>query len=238
MKTYNTLLTALGLTIALATLSSSLSVSQFAQADLSRSAIAATVNSNPWQAILGSTTTLNRWRVKPCEGTAPFLCATFNHKTLGSVELQTYSLAQHPAFQKMLTKVGIPVGTTDYRSIARQTQLKRALQMWVNDYYAVISKDRRAVYGNGGAFVTSKPQTAKVGQLQGLQYGFSGRDRTGKIREQQIGYVAFDGKKLYVITTAYDVSGLPGGFKSLRDLQQFEPLLTRTVSGLKLAASK
>ncbi|MCL6434396.1 MAG: hypothetical protein K6T90_09310 [Leptolyngbyaceae cyanobacterium HOT.MB2.61] len=236
MKTPCNLLSALALTLAIATIySATTKEARSPQMLVSQTVQAATLaDKNPWENLLGKVVVPKGWEIKPCEGEAPFLCVSSNQRSLGSVELNIYPLTQQTAFQRMLAQVGVPAGASDYGEAIHQSQVLVALQTWVDEHYTVIGKDRQGIYGQGGKFQPWKPAVAQVGQLKGLLYGFKGRDRTGKVQEYQIGYVAFDGKQLYVITTALDLEGLPGGFKSWQHLQQFEPYLTRIVAGLRL----
>lgn len=189
---------------------------------------------NPWSAILKTIAAPRGWRVAPCDGDAPFLCAESNREVLGTVELQRWSLEQLPDFRKQLTEAGLTPGTIDLHSAQQQAKLQTALRQWVEQYYSFFRENRRREYGNQIRFVTQPPQPVAIGQLTGLKYGFIGQRRSGGVHEQQVGYVAFDGKTLYVIATGYDPQAETTTFKRLQDLQTFLPFLTQTLTALQL----
>lgn len=240
MKNCHPLLHTLGLTIGIAAIYNLAAIKpQASQIRSPQPVQAATlIARNPWQSILGKTVVPDTWTVKPCNGEAPFLCVSADQAPIGSAELQIYPIERQTEFQRMLVKAGIPASSGGYASASRQAGVLQAMRVWVEDQYVVVAQDRRNIYGKGGAFLPQKPQVVKVGGLWGLKYGFVGRDRTGKIQEHQVGYVAFDGRKLYVITTSFDPADLPSGFRSLQEFQRFEPFLSEIVSTLKLSAAR
>ncbi|WP_017315524.1 hypothetical protein [Mastigocladopsis repens] len=190
---------------------------------------------NIWKSILGKTAAPYGWRVAACDGNAPLLCVSSNRKILGTVEMGVYPLENQPNFQQMLAKAGIPPSSkVDYQSPKYQTQLASALKLWVSDHYSSLEKDRRGVYGDRIVFSAQSPQQVPFGKLQGMRYGFSGIKRGGGLHEQHLGYVAFDGKALYVITTAFDPASETGKFEKLGNFQTFEPYLSTNVKGLSL----
>ncbi|ARV60672.1 hypothetical protein BZZ01_20475 [Nostocales cyanobacterium HT-58-2] len=190
---------------------------------------------NIWKNILGKTAVPPGWRVAACDGNTPLLCVSSDKKILGTVEMGVYPLENLPNFQQMLNKAGIsPNFNVNYQSPSYQTQLASALKLWVADHYGVLEKDRRNVYGDSIVFSAQSPQQAPVGKLQGMRYGFSGIKRKGGLQEQHLGYVAFDGKALYVITTAFDPASETGKFDQLENFQRFEPFLFITVQGMNL----
>jgi hypothetical protein len=190
---------------------------------------------NIWKSVLGKTAAPLGWRVDPCEGNAPLLCVSSNGKTLGTVEIGVYPLEKQPNFQKMLAKSGIPVDTKlDYQNPKYQTQLASALNLWVSEHYGALEKDRRGEYGNNIVFSAKPPQIAAVGKLPGMRYGFTGLKKQGGVHEDHLGYVTFDGKALYVITTAFDTASTTGKFDKLEDFSTFEPFLSPTIRSLNL----
>ncbi len=191
--------------------------------------------SNIWNNILGKTTAPTGWQVATCDGNAPLLCVSANGQRLGTVEMNVYPLEKQPNFQKMLAQAGIePSNKIDYQNPKYQTQLSTALNAWVNDYYATLSKDRQATYGDRISFAAHPAQKIQLGKLQGLNYGFTGIIRQGGIQEQHLGYVAFDGKALYVITTAFDPASETGKFEKLENLTIFKPYLDAIAQDLRL----
>lgn len=190
---------------------------------------------NIWQKILGNTAAPTNWQVAPCKGNAPLLCVSSKGELLGTVEINVYPLANNEDFQKKLVAVGIPPGSqVDYQSSKYQTQVLSALKAWVVDHYAAFAKDRQGEYGKEITFLTYPPQPVPVGKLQGIRYGFAGLKQKGGVQEQHIGHVAFDGNKLYVITTAFDPGSQTGKFDKLENLAIFQPYLYAIAADLRL----
>jgi hypothetical protein len=165
------------------------------------------------------------------------LCVREGNKSVGGVELGIYPLETLPDFQKMLVAVGIPSTETNYQSSQRQAQLLSALKAWVADYYITFAKDRRIGYGTQVRFSPKEPEAVPFGSLQGLRYGFAGLEQNGGVREEHVGYVAFDGKALYIISTSFDPPSVTGTFDTLRDYRRFEPHLSELVAGINFPLS-
>ncbi|MBG1261171.1 hypothetical protein [Nostoc commune] len=190
---------------------------------------------NIWQKILGNTAALTNLQVDACKGNAPLLCVSSKGELLGTVEINVYPLANNEDFQKKLVAVGISPGSqVDYQSSKYQTQILSALKAWVADYYAAFAKDRQREYGKEITFLAYPPQPVPVGKLQGIRYGFAGLKQKGGVQEQHIGHVAFDGNKLYVITTAFDPGLQTGKFEKLENLAIFQPYLYAIAADLRL----
>ncbi|MEH2284072.1 MAG: hypothetical protein V7K90_22570 [Nostoc sp.] len=190
---------------------------------------------NIWQKILGNAAAPTNWQVAACEGNAPLLCVSSKGKRLGTVEINVYPLANNEDFQKKLVAAGIPTGSqVDYQSSKYQTQVLSALKAWVTDRYAVFAKDLQGEYGKEILFSAYPPQPVPVGKLQGIRYGFAGLKQQGGVQEQHIGHVAFDGTKLYVITTAFDTNTQTGKFEKLENLAIFQPYLYAIAADLHL----
>lgn len=190
---------------------------------------------NIWQKILGNTAAPTNWQVAPCKGNAPLLCVSSKGELLGTVEINVYPLANNEDFRKKLVAAGIPTGSqVDYQSSKYQTQILSALKAWVADHYAAFAKDRQGEYGKEITFLTYPPQPVPVGKLQGIRYGFAGLKQKGGVQEQHIGHVAFDGNKLYVITTAFDPGSQTGKFNKLENLAIFQPYLYAIAADLRL----
>ncbi|MBH8564325.1 hypothetical protein I8748_19395 [Nostoc sp. CENA67] len=194
------------------------------------------VEENIWKRILGSEIpTPNGWQVAACQGNAPLLCIASKGEILGTVEIGVYPVNNNPDFQKNLTVAGIPLNSqVDYQSPKYQTQLLKALRAWVANFYATLAKDRQSSYANKIVFSPYPPQQASVGKLQGIRYGFIGLKVEGGVQEQHIGYVAFDGTRLYVISTAFDPSSVTGKFEKLENLAVFQPYLDTLAANLNL----
>jgi hypothetical protein len=190
---------------------------------------------NIWQKILGNTAAPTNWQVAACKGNAPLLCVSSKGELLGTVEINVYPLANNEDFQKKLVAVGIPPDSqVDYQSSKYQTQVLSALKAWVADHYAAFAKDRQREYGKEITFLAYPPQPVPVGKLQGIRYGFAGLKQKGGVQEQHIGHVAFDGNKLYVITTAFDPGSQTGKFEKLENLAIFQPYLYAIAADLRL----
>ncbi|MDM9379656.1 hypothetical protein QUB80_02925 [Chlorogloeopsis sp. ULAP01] len=190
---------------------------------------------NLWKSILDQTASPTGWQVAACDGNTSVLCVSANGKRLGTVEIAVYPLEKQQNFQNLLRQAGIEPGKNiDYQNPQYKTQVSTALNAWVNDYYTFLSKERQGSYGNRIAFSTHPPQQAQVGKLQGLSYGFTGVKVQGGVQEHHLGYVAFDGKNLYVIRTAFNPSLKTGKFERLENLAIFEPYLRAIAANLRL----
>ena len=136
---------------------------------------------------------------------------------------------------KETRSTGIPSGSqVDYQSPKYQTQVLAALKAWVTYHYAAFAKDCQHEYGKEITFSTYPPQPVPIGKLQGIRYGFAGLKQKGGVQEQHIGHVAFDGTKLYVITTAFDTGTQTGKFEKLENLAIFQPYLDAIAADLRL----
>jgi hypothetical protein len=190
---------------------------------------------NIWQKILGNTAAPTNWQVAACEGNAPLLCISSKGERLGTVEINVYPLANNEDFQKKLVAAGIiPGSQPDYQNPKYQTQVLSALKAWVTDHYAAFEKDRQTEYGREITFSSYPPQQVPIGKLQGMRYGFAGLKQKGGVQEQHIGHVAFDGTKIYVITTAFDTGTQTGKFDKLENLAIFQPYLYAIAADLRL----
>ncbi|MEH2273562.1 MAG: hypothetical protein V7K40_01695 [Nostoc sp.] len=190
---------------------------------------------NIWQKILGNAAAPTNWQVAACKGNTPLLCVSSKEELLGTVEINVYPLANNEDFQKKLIAAGIPAGSqVDYQSSKYQTQVLSALKAWVEDNYAAFAKDRQDKYGKQITFLAYPPQPVPVGKLQGIRYGFAGLKQKGGVQEQHISHVAFDGTKLYVITTAFDPGTQTGKFEKLENLAIFQPYLYAIAADLRL----
>lgn len=190
---------------------------------------------NIWQKILGNAAAPTNWQVAACEGNAPLLCVSSKGEVLGTVEIGVYPLANNQNFQKNLLAAGIPPkNKVEFQSSKYQTQVLAALKIWVADNYATFVKDRQGGYGKEITFSAYPAQAVPIGKLQGMRYGFAGLKQQGGVQEQHIGHVAFDGTKLYVITTAFDPGSQTGKFEKLENLAIFQPYLYANAADLRL----
>jgi len=190
---------------------------------------------NIWRYLLGKTGAPPDWRVAPCEENGPLLCVFAKEKRLGTVEMGVYPLGQQLDFQKMLVATGIPLTSkADYQSPKYKTQVSAALQSWIAEQYKDLLTSRQVSYGKSITFSEISPQQVLVGKLPGIRYEFVGRKRQNGVYEQHLGYVAFDGSALYVITTAFNPTLDTGKFETLEDFQRFEPHLSLIVANLRL----
>lgn len=196
--------------------------------------LALITENNIWQTILKPVPLPAPWSVKPCEGNAPLLCVFNADRWVGTIELAIYTLESLPDFQQMLRSAGLSSGQVTLSNPTHQAQIFTALRAWVSDYYGFFSKNRESEYGANVTFLSQMPLEVSVGDLAGLSYGFSGVESIGGIRESHVGFVAFDGKALYVITSAFDPLSETGAFETLSDFQGFEPYFSTLIGSLKL----
>lgn len=198
---------------------------------------------NIWNNLLEDTLLPPGWKVNPCQDKDSLLCVSANGKLLGTVEMGILPLKTQPNFQKMLLNAGIPIDENiNYQSPKYITQVTAALNAWVKERYGVLAKKGKYVYDDksktaktpdGILFSAYPPQAARVGKLQGIRYGFVGL-KQNTVRKQHINYVAFDGKALYLINTAFDPTLSTGKFEKLENLSVFQPYLNAVVANLKL----
>ncbi len=196
-----------------------------------------------WNNLVKDTPLPPGWKINPCENQT-LLCVSANGKRLGTVELKILPLKTQPSFQTMLLNAGIPPKkNVNYQSPKYLTQVATALNAWVNNRYKVLSSRHKYVYDyksktakrtDGILFSPYPPQKARVGKLQGIRYGFAGLKQQGGLYEQHIGYVAFDGKALYLINTAFNPASFTVYFDNLENLSVFQPYLNSVVANLKL----
>ncbi len=190
---------------------------------------------NIWRYLLGKTGAPPDWQVVPCKENGPLLCVFVKEKRLGTVEMGVYPLGQQLNFQKMLAATGIPLRSkVDYQSSKYKTQVSAALKIWIAEQYQDLLTSRQVSYGKSMTFSEISPQQVLVGKLPGIRYEFVGRKQQNGVYEQHLGYVAFDGSALYVITTAFNPTLDTGKFETLEDFQRFEPHLSAIVANLKL----
>ncbi len=193
------------------------------------------IEGNTWNQILGTTPTPNGWKIAPCDGNAPLLCVSSQAEIVGTVEIGIYPVKDNPKFQQHLTDAGIPLDSqVDYQSPEYQNKLLTALKAWVADLNTTFVKDRQNTDKDQIIFSAYPPQPASVGQLQGIRYGFVGIKPEGGVQEKHISHVAFDGKNLYVITTAFDPDSITGKFEELENLAIFQPYLSAIAADLNL----
>lgn len=194
---------------------------------------------NLWTRALGTVKLPSPWRAEPCNrySKAPLLCVYDRQTLVGTVEMGAYLIGSRADLRQKLTNAGIPAKA--YADPRYRSKVTIALKAWVEDYYTVFKNDRRTEYGNKITFTSQRPAQVSIGKLTGLRYGFAGVKEEGKdIHERHLGYVAFDGATLYVITTAFDAASETGKFETLDALQRFEPTLIRLVAGLRLPITK
>ena len=192
---------------------------------------------NLWTRVLGTAKLPEPWRAAPCDSKAPLLCVYHQGTFVGTIEMGTYLLGSRADLKKKLSEAGIPA-TANAADSKYRDQLEMSLKAWVADYYAFFKKDRGSVYGNKITFTAQPPVRVTIGKLTGLRYGFVGVKQDSKIHEKRVGYVAFDGATLYIITTAFDAMSEIGKFKALDDFQRVEPYLNKLVAGLQLPIAK
>lgn len=199
---------------------------------------------NIWSNLVQDTPLPPTWKINPCENNNSLLCVSANEKLLGTVEIGILPLETQPNFQKILLNTGIAANTNvDYRNPKYITQVTTALNSWVKNHYGVLAKSRKYTYddklkmaktADGNLFSPYPLEQARVGELEGIRYGFAGIKQKGGVSEQHIGYVAFDGKALYLINTGFNPALSTGKFETLENLSLFQPYLNAVVANLKL----
>ncbi|UBF26585.1 hypothetical protein K9N68_00805 [Kovacikia minuta CCNUW1] len=195
-------------------------------------------SSNVWKRVLGPVAVPAPWNVAVCPGTTPLLCVRYQGKLVGTVEMGTHPLESRAEFRKMLKQAGLASNPVNLQNSKNRDRVIIALKNWVGNYYTFFKQDSKTEYGNQTRFATQAPQVLQVGNLTGVSYGFAAVKPEGGVQEQRLGYVAFDGRILYVITTAFDPDAGRGSFGKLEDLQRFEPYLKSVVAHLQLPISK
>ena len=198
---------------------------------------------NIWKSLITDTPLPPGWKINPCQDKNSVLCVSANAKLLGTVELRILPLKTQPNFEKMLVNAGIPIDENiNYQSPEYISQVTTALNDWVKNQYDLLAKNNKYVYddnlktaktADGILFSAYPPQKTRVGKLQGLRYGFAGLKQKGGVHEQHTGYVAFDGKSLYLINTAFDPASSIAKFEKLENLSIFQPYLNALVENLK-----
>lgn len=190
---------------------------------------------NIWQKILGDTSVPDGWQVAPCQENGALLCVSSQGKRLGTVEIQTYPVKNNPEFQKYLQESGIPLGSQlNYQNQEDQVKVITALQGWVADFYTNLTKNPPSA-DSGQVIVSTYPlQQVTIGKLPGIRYGFVALKTDGGVQQQQIGHVAYDGTKLYVITTSFAPGAGGGKFAKLDNLAVFQPYLYAIAQNLNL----
>jgi hypothetical protein len=182
-----------------------------------------------WKNVLGTTPLPQEWRISPCDA-AVYLCVQLQNKPVGSIELNSFPV-EKTELNALLAEGSDRSGSLNASS--PETRLK-ALQIWVENHYNTIKRDRQTGLGKQAVFSSQKPEVVSVGELQGLRYGFTTSLKANQLFERSVGYVATDGKVLYVITTSVPDSDAGGTFTNDATLQKFEPHLQQIVAGLKL----
>ncbi|MEA5596265.1 hypothetical protein [Rivularia sp. UHCC 0363] len=199
---------------------------------------------NVWQNLIAETPLPPGWKINPCEQENNLLCVSANGKPVGTVQMQIFPLESQPNFQEMLLNAGIPPNSNvNDQSPKYSIQIATALNSWVTNNYIALAKSGNYVYDDNlkaaktkdGVLFSPYPlQKVWVGKLEGVRYGFAGLKQKGGVYEQHTGYVAFDGKALYLINTAFNPDLKTGNFEKLENLSVFEPYLNAVAANLKL----
>ncbi|NJL79731.1 MAG: hypothetical protein HC836_07145 [Richelia sp. RM2_1_2] len=200
---------------------------------------------NIWENVIEEAALPPGWEINPCkQNNTSLLCVSGNGKLLGTVEMEILPLERQPYFQKMLLDAGIPPNSNiNYQSPKYTIQVATALNLWVTNHYTELAKSRKYAYtdklktaktADAILFSPFPLQKAQVGRLEGVRYGFVGLKQNGGVYEQHTGYVAFDGKAIYLINTAFAPDLTTGKFENFENLSVFEPYLNAIVANLKL----
>ncbi|MBV6621832.1 MAG: hypothetical protein KI793_02575 [Rivularia sp. (in: Bacteria)] len=199
---------------------------------------------NIWNNLLENTKLPAGWNINPCENKNSLLCISADEKILGTVEMKILPVKTQPDFQKALLNTGIPIDKNiNYQNPKYVSQVTTALNNWVQNYYGVIAKNRKytdsdklktAKTSDAVLFSTYPLQKAQVGKLQGVTFGFTAIKPKGGLQEQYRGYLAFDGKALYLISTGFNNAPSSGNFEKLENFSIFQPYLNSVVANFKL----
>ncbi|MGD1910313.1 MAG: hypothetical protein ACFB2X_05500 [Rivularia sp. (in: cyanobacteria)] len=192
---------------------------------------------NIWSNLIEETPLPPGWKINPCENNNAMLCVSANGKPIGTVEIGIFPLETQLSFQKMLINAGVPPNSDiNYQSPKYFTQIATALNSWVTNQYNLLSKNhsKKTKTKDSILFSPYPPQKARVGKLSGVRYGFAALKQKGGVHEHHISYIAFDGKALYLIKTAFEPTSSTGNFEKLENLSVFQPYLNAVVANLKL----
>lgn len=191
-------------------------------------------DTNPWVAyFINPDYDTKLWNVEPCEGSAPFLCVYDAQKNwVGTIELQTWVLEQRPDLIAALEKVGLDATAIDAEDPVQLPKIQAALKILVEDHYATVKQDLLSGDRQASVFTAEQPKEITFCSQPGQFYRFKVSDAEGKLRQDSVGYLMFDGTRLYGVITAAPFDD-PPGFANLDQLEAFESQLARIVSGLK-----
>ncbi|MGA7937929.1 MAG: hypothetical protein WCA35_30550 [Kovacikia sp.] len=195
-------------------------------------------SSNVWKRVLGQVMVPVPWKVAVCPGVAPLLCVSYEGKLVGTVEMRAHPVESRADFRKMLKQAGLPSSSVNVQNPRNRDRTIIALKDWIANYYAFLRQERRNEHGYEIRLATQTPQVLPVGNVTGVSYGFAGVKKTGEVQEQRLGYIAFDGRILYVITTAFEPDLGGASFGKLEDLQRFEPYLKGIIARLQVPLVK
>jgi hypothetical protein len=195
---------------------------------------------NPWQWILGKTSTPSGWQVKACPGEEGLLCVfsnttANNNKAIGQVELKRMNYGEIESIGPQFRDLGITPGLITYDNPRDREKVLTALKDYITDDYKNIRANYSKIQGAQYNVVERSPQLANLGAYPGWVYGFSAVSKSGMVRERLVRYIAFDSSYyFYVITLRFDSTVPDKTFQNLANFDQFTPHLQTIVTNLKL----
>ncbi len=156
------------------------------------------------------------WSVRACEGDAPLLCVERDGLVVGIVEAASYELASF----------------SDLDPAASADANLRALAAGFVDTFRT---DRAAGCGADYRVDPVEPAPFRLGDTEGLAFGFAGTRDDGRPSEMSLQYAAITGDRIVsVAAVAYDEGGCPGrddlSSFDTATLTEFRPMLETILS--------
>ncbi len=132
------------------------------------------------------------WEVRACEGDAPLLCVSRDGAVVGVVEALAYPVASFD---------DLDVEADDAANLAALAA----------GFVEALGSDRAAGCGADYGFEPIDPEPVRLGEAQGLAYGFTGTRADGQPSELNLQYSAIVGDRIVsIVAAAYDEGGCPG----------------------------
>ena len=137
-----------------------------------------------WSEPLAPVRLNDTWRVRDCDGNAPFLCFTSANGGSGKAELLLFDLAEQNRLRRDLA----------------EGDRARAFRRLAYDHYRTFVDDRTGCR-DGYTFHPFKPRPASVAGRDGVRFGFVVRDAGGAPVERSVTFATATKTKLVIIAT-------------------------------------
>lgn len=165
----------------------------------------------------------NGWAVQRCEGDAPLLCVHDGDTVIGIVEAGSSPFGDEIA------------------QILETDGLEAALAHHAAGYHETFSANRETGCVAGYEYVELPTETATLGGLPALRYGFSGRIDGVEV-ERNVSYVTIAGGQLKLITAVANAEDSCVYSDTMQEfsptaLVEFEPYLEAVAAGSELPVS-